>query len=55
MAVKEQTPTKVKTDKKISKKSKPAMKAGPPKKKAQQKADQVARMAIASGDVMKVC
>lgn len=53
MAVKEQTPTKAKTDKKISKKSKPAMKAGPPKKKAQQKADQVARMAIASGDVMK--
>merc|ERR1712106_1155981 len=28
-------------------------KAGPPKKKAQQKADQVVRMAIASGDVMK--
>ena len=30
------------------------MKAGP-QKKAQQKADQVAMMAIASGDVMKVC
>ena len=39
---------------KISKKSKPNMKAGP-QKKVQQKADQVAMMAIASGDVMKVC
>jgi len=58
MAVKEQTPQKAKPDNrrkegKVSQKSKPGMKAGPPKKKAQQKADQVARMAIASGDVMK--
>jgi len=60
MAVKEQSPKKsvmtgdkkMKGDK-LNKNSKPGMKAGPPKKKAQQKADQVVRMAIASGDVMK--
>jgi hypothetical protein len=38
----------------ISKKSKPTMKAGP-QKKAQQNADQAAMMAIASGEIMKVC
>jgi len=55
MSVKNQgTPAKA-TDKKmkINGKSKPKMKAGPPKKTAQQKADHAARMAIASGDAMK--
>jgi len=55
---KTQTPKKpvvaAKVDTPVSKKSKPQMKAaGPPKKKALQKADQEARLAIARGDVMK--
>ena len=56
---KSQTPKKAKAlaDKAgtpVSKKSKPQMKAGPPKKKGIQKADQAVRTAIANGDVMKV-
>jgi len=55
---KSQTPKKAKAlaDKAgtpVSKKSKPQMKAGPPKKKGIQKADQAVRTAIANGDVMK--
>eukprot|EP00092_Neocalanus_flemingeri_P093204 GFUD01118439.1.p1 GENE.GFUD01118439.1~~GFUD01118439.1.p1 ORF type:complete len:409 (-),score=191.62 GFUD01118439.1:93-1319(-) len=58
MAKTEQTPKKAKNladkaDTPLSKKSKPQMKAGPPKKKVIQKADHAARMAIASGEVIK--
>ena len=56
MSVKNQgTPAKTSNKKvKMDKKSKPNMKAARPKKTSQQKADHAARMAIASGDAMKV-